>query len=55
MPRNLIKPRLSAEVQYFRLPRKRWEKTLDQLIDLAASGIEQITAEQLKATALRNG
>jgi len=30
-------------------------ETLDQLIDLAASGIEQITAEQLKATALRNG
>lgn len=30
-------------------------EALDQLIDLAASGIELITAEQLKATAIRNG
>ncbi|MHB8792795.1 MAG: ribonuclease PH [Thermoleophilia bacterium] len=30
-------------------------EALDQLIDLAASGIEMITAEQLKATAFRNG
>jgi len=29
-------------------------EALDQLIDLAASGIEQITADQLKATAVRN-
>ncbi|MBI5869769.1 MAG: ribonuclease PH [Actinobacteria bacterium] len=29
-------------------------EALDQLIDLAASGIEQITAEQLKAAAFRN-
>ena len=44
---NLVELQATAEKNTFS------RETLDRLLDLAASGIEEITAEQLRATALR--
>jgi len=44
---NLVELQATAEKNTFS------RETLDRLLDLAASGIEEITVEQLRATALR--